>query len=177
MQRKEKILTTQKIIDMKTLDYININENNANAVVNSLNQLLADFQVHYTNLRGIHWHIQGRGFFILHEKFESLYDGMAAKIDEVAERILMLGGVPENRFSEYLKVAKLPEATGITCGDGAVKHVLDSYKYLIALEKEALKVAEDAHDVVTADMLTGYIAEQEKMVWMLVAFSTHNCNK
>lgn len=164
-------------MNMKTLDYLHISENNANAVVNSLSQLLADFQVHYTNLRGMHWHIQGRGFFILHEKFEGMYDDMAAKIDEVAERILMLGGVPDNRFSEYLKVAKLPEVTGITCGDGAVKHILDAYQYLIGLEKATLKVAEEANDVVTADLLTGYIAEQEKMVWMLVAFSTHNCNK
>ena len=89
----------------------------------------------------------------------------------------MLGATPENRFSEYLKVAKLPEATGVTCSDCAVKHILDSYKYLIGLEKEALAVAEEAHDVVTADMLPGYIAEQEKMVWMLVAFSKNNCTR
>lgn len=162
---------------MKTLNYIHISENNANAVVNSLKQLLADFQVHYTNLRGMHWHIEGRGFFVLHEKFESMYDDMASKIDEVAERILMLGATPENRFSEYLKVAKLPEVTGVTCSESAVNHILDAYKYLIGLEKEALVVAEEAHDVVTADMLTGYIAEQEKMVWMLVAFSKKNCNQ
>lgn len=177
IQRKEKLLTTQKNKIMKTLDYLHMSENNANAVVNALKQLLADFQVHYTNLRGMHWHIEGRGFFVLHEKFESMYDDMASKIDEVAERILMLGATPENRFSEYLKMAKLAEATGVTCSESAVKHILDSYKYLIGLEKEALAVAEEVHDVVTADMLTGYIAEQEKMVWMLVAFSTHNCNK
>ena len=56
-------------------------------------------------------------------------------------------------------------------------YILDAYKYLIGLEKEALTVAEETHDVVTADMLTGYIAEQEKMVWMLVAFSKKNCNR
>ena len=162
---------------MKTLDYLHISENNANAVTNVLNQLLADFQVHYTNIRGMHWHIEGRGFFVLHEKFESMYDDMASKIDEVAERILMLGATPENRFSEYLKVAKLPEVTGVTCSESAVNHILDAYKYLIGLEKEALVVAEEAHDVVTADMLTGYIAEQEKMVWMLVAAKTPDCNK
>ena len=164
-------------MNMKTLDYLHMNENNANAVANVLKQLLADFQVHYTNLRGMHWHIEGRGFFVLHEKFESMYDDMASKIDEVAERILMLGGTPENRFSEYLKVAKLPEVTGINCSDCAVSHILDAYKYLIGLEKEALTVAEETHDVVTADMLTGYIAEQEKMVWMLVAFSKNNCTR
>ena len=160
---------------MKTLDYLQVCENKANNVVNALSQLLADFQVHYTNLRGIHWEITGRGFFVLHEKFENMYDDAAEKVDEIAERILMLGGTPENRFSEYLKVAKVSEVNGITCGDAAVEHILDAYKYLMGAEKEVLKVAEEAGDVVTVDLMTGYLKEQEKMVWMLVAYSTRNC--
>lgn len=92
---------------MKTLNYIKLNESGVANVVSALHQLLADFQVYYTNLRGFHWNIKGHGFFVLHEKFESMYDDAAEKVDEIAERILMLGGVPENKFSEYLKVAKI----------------------------------------------------------------------
>ena len=94
---------------MKTLDYLNLNEAKALNIVAGLQQLLADFQVYYTNLRGFHWEIKGRGFFVLHEKFESMYDDAATKIDEIAERILTLGQTPENKFSEYLKVARVPE--------------------------------------------------------------------
>lgn len=85
---------------MKTLDYLHLDEMKLNRVLDALQHLLADFQVYYTNLRGLHWNIRGRGFFTLHEKFETLYNDTAEKIDEIAERILMLGGVPENRFSE-----------------------------------------------------------------------------
>lgn len=49
---------------MKTLDYLHLNENKVNSVVSALHQLLADFQVHYTNLRGFHWDIKGHGFFV-----------------------------------------------------------------------------------------------------------------
>ena len=94
---------------MKTLDYLHLNENKVNSVVSALHQLLADFQVHYTNLRGFHWDIKGHGFFVLHSKFEDMYNDAAEKVDEIAERILMLGGTPENKFSEYLKVAKVKE--------------------------------------------------------------------
>ena len=38
-----------------------------------------------------------------------MYNDTAEKVDEIAERILMLGGTPENKFSEYLKVAKVKE--------------------------------------------------------------------
>lgn len=160
---------------MKTLDYLQVCEKKANSIVNELQQLLADFQIFYSNLRGLHWNITGHGFFILHEKFENMYDDAADKVDEIAERILMLGGKPENRFSEYLKVAKVSEVNGITCGDAAVEHILDAYKYLMGAEKEVLKVAEEAGDVVTVDLMTGYLKEQEKMVWMLVAYSTRTC--
>ena len=110
-------------------------------------------------------------------QFESLYDDAAAKIDEIAERILTLGGTPENRFSEYLKVAKIEETSGVKCGHDAVEHVLDAYNHLIGEERRLIKLAEDAGDAVTVDMMTGYIAEQEKMVWMLVAYSTPACQK
>ena len=91
---------------MKTLDYLHLNETTSANVVASLKQLLADFQVHYMNLRGFHWNIKGRGFFVLHAKFEELYNDAAEKVDQIAERILMLGGSPSNKFSDYLNLSQ-----------------------------------------------------------------------
>ena len=160
---------------MKTLDYLNLNEAKALNIVAGLQQLLADFQVYYTNLRGFHWEIKGRGFFVLHEKFESMYDDAAAKIDEIAERILTLGGTPENKFSEYLKVARIAEVSGVSRSSEAVENVLATYKQFIAEERKLIDLANEANDAVTADLLTGYLKEQEKLVWMLVAFNTRSC--
>jgi starvation-inducible DNA-binding protein len=160
---------------MKTLNYLNLNENKVANVVAALQNLLADFQVYYTNLRGFHWEIKGRGFFVLHEKFESMYDDAAAKIDEIAERILTLGGTPENKFSEYLKVTRVAEVSGVSSSREAVENILATYKHFIAEERKLIELAEEANDVVTADLLTGYLKEQEKMIWMLVAFSTRSC--
>ena len=160
---------------MKTLNYLNLNENSVANVVVALQSLLADFQVYYTNLRGFHWEIKGRGFFVLHEKFESMYDDTASKIDEIAERILTLGGTPENKFSEYLKVARVAEVSGVSSSREAVENILETYKHFIAEERKLIELAEEANDVVTADLLTGYLKEQEKMIWMLVAFSTRSC--
>ena len=94
---------------MKTLNYTHLEEKGANTIVLSLQQLLADFQIHYANLRGFHWNIKGHGFFVLHSKFEDLYNGAAEKVDEIAERILMLGGTPANKYSDYLKMAQIKE--------------------------------------------------------------------
>lgn len=129
---------------MKTLNYIKLNESGVANVVSALHQLLADFQVYYTNLRGFHWNIKGHGFFVLHEKFESMYDDAAEKVDEIAERILMLGGVPENKFSEYLKVAKVKEVSDVACGSDAVSNILETYGYLIGEERKIIELANEA---------------------------------
>ena len=162
---------------MKTTEITGLNVQRTVEVVNALQQLLADFQVHYTNLRHLHWFVKGHSFFIMHEKYEELYDDAAAKIDEIAERILQLDGTPESRFSAYLKVAKVQELEVPETGCNAVEYVLDTLKTLIAQEREVLRLAADAGDEVTVALMSDYLKEQEKTVWMLVAFNSPKCAK
>ena len=121
---------------MKTLDYIKLNESGVNNVVASLQQLLADFQIYYTNLRGFHWNIKGHDFFVLHSKFEDLYNDAAEKVDEIAERILMLGGTPANKFSDYLKMANINEVDRVSNGEKALENILETYSHLIGEERK-----------------------------------------
>ena len=162
---------------MRTLDFLHVNESAVANVVNSLGEMLADYQVFYQNLRGFHWNIKGHGFFVLHGKFEDMYNDVANKVDELAERMLMLGGQPDNRFSEYLKVAKLPEVANVSCADEALKNVLDTYGYFIGEERKLMALASETGDEVTAAMMSDYLREQEKMVWMLVAYYSGNFKK
>ena len=149
---------------MRTLNFTGLNENNVQKVNNALAQLLADFQVHYTNLRNLHWNIKGRRFFILHEKYEELYNNVAEKIDEVAER--------EHRFSTYLKQAKVQELDVVKNEDAGLQYVLDTTKTLIAEEREVLAIAAEVGDEVTVSLMSDYLAGQEKLVWMLAAYNT-----
>ncbi len=127
---------------MKTLDFIKLDAAGSKNVVDALQQLLADYQVFYTNLRGFHWNIKGKDFFVLHSQFEKLYDDAAEKIDEIAERILMLNGVPAHNFSEYLKTSKVKESGYVTAGDEGLKNVLHTYGYFLESERAIIKLAE-----------------------------------
>lgn len=162
---------------MKTLDFLHLDKKNTQPVVEGLQQLLADYQVFYTNLRDYHWNVTGHGFFTLHEQFEKMYVDVATKIDEIAERILMLGGTPESRYSQYLQRTRLGEVSDVRCGTDAVDGLLDMLGAIIAEQRRLIKTAEAAEDAVTVDMLTGYLASQEKLVWIFVAFSTMACCK
>ena len=75
---KASILIRQN--NMRTLDYLHLNESAVANVVIGLNQHLADYQIFYQNLRGFHWNFKGNGFFVLHDKFEDIYDDVANKI-------------------------------------------------------------------------------------------------
>ena len=167
----------KNILKMRTLDLLGLDEKKVQNVVNELSVLLADFQVFYSNLRNFHWNVKGHGFFVLHSKYEELYNDAAEKIDEVAERILQLGSTPESRFSVYLQTSEIKEADVVSCSKEALDLLLDYYKTLIARERRIIEVASDAHDDTTVSLVGDFIKEQEKTVWMLVAVSSQNCTE
>ena len=144
---------------MKTLDYIQLDTKKVENVVTGLQHLLADFQVYYTNLRGFHWNIKGKSFFVLHSQFEKMYDDTAEKVDEIAERVLPLGGVPSQ--SGYVDRA-----------DEALKNILETLSYIISKERQLLSAASEAGDEVTVSLMSDYLKEQEKLVWMLSAYKS-----
>lgn len=135
-----------------------------------LNKLLADYQVFYMNTRGFHWNIKGDKFFELHLKFEELYNNFQLKIDEIAERILTLGHTPMHSYSDYLKNSKIKEKTGVHNGKDCVETVLESFKTIITLQRSLLELSAEANDEGTNALMSDYIREQEKLVWMYSSF-------
>jgi starvation-inducible DNA-binding protein len=155
---------------MKTTQFTGLNPENLQGVLNGLQQLLADYQVFYTNLRGFHWNVKGKNFYVLHEQFEKMYDDAAEKIDEIAERILMLDGIPAHNFSTYLKMSKVNETAYTTDGDACLSNIMDTLRLLVSAERDILKEASEAGDETTVAMMSDYIKEQEKALWMLTSY-------
>lgn len=153
---------------MKNL--IGIEKDMAEKLSNQLNQLLADYQVFYQNLRGLHWNIKGKEFFELHLKFEEFYDDAVVKIDEIAERILTLEGEPFHTFSDYLKHSNISEEKNVTNGIEGVKIIVKNFSTIITLEREILSLAGDADDEGTVSLMSDYISQTEKTLWMLNSY-------
>ena len=139
-------------------------------MADKLNNLLANFQVHYQNLRGLHWNLRGRDFFELHVKFEEYYNDAQVKIDDLAERILTMGFTPKHSFGQYLEVTSIEPAQNVSNGAEGVKCVVNALGVLLELEREILGLAGENGDDGTADMMTQFIAQQEKEIWMLNAW-------
>ncbi len=157
------------ILIMKTT-LIGLNLEKSEKLIESLNELLANFQVYYQNLRGLHWNIKGKSFFELHVKFEEFYTDSQEKIDLIAERILTLEGTPLHTFDDYVKLAKVPVGKEITNDEKAVKLVVTSLAELLKIERQILENSNDANDEGTNAMMSDFISEQEKTIWMLNAW-------
>jgi starvation-inducible DNA-binding protein len=155
---------------MKILNAIGLETAKAEDLASRLNTLLSTYSVFYQNVRGYHWNIKGDKFFELHLKFEELYDDLRLKIDEIAERILTLGYSPEHNYSIYNTLSLVKESGRISDGVLAVNQILAAFKEIIILQRELLELSSDANDEGTNALMSDYIREQEKLVWMYSAF-------
>lgn len=155
---------------MTTLNAIGLDVEKSKILADKLNELLADYSIFYQNIRGYHWNIKGDKFFELHVKFQELYENLFIKIDEVAERIRTLGHMPDHQFSVYQKLADVKENTETTEGTASVRDILESLKIIITLQRELLDLSADADDEGTNALMSDYIREQEKLVWMYSAY-------
>jgi len=149
---------------------VGIDQKKAEQLVEHLNNLLADYEIFYQNLRGLHWNIKGKEFFELHEKFEEFYKDAFVKIDEIAERVLTLEGEPLHTYTDYLKAAEVKEEKNVTDGPQGVEVVIDNFRTLVKKERGILALAADATDEGTVSLMSDYISETEKTLWMLHSY-------
>jgi starvation-inducible DNA-binding protein len=137
-----------------------------------MNEYLANQEVMYIKLHNLHWYVTGRSFFTLHGKLEQLYDQTAQIIDEVAERLLALGGTPVANLKAALGLSSVKElGDAPISGDDTVKALISDVDYWIADTQRIVSLAEQDGDGATADLFNGYLAEYQKLAWMLKAYS------
>jgi len=153
---------------METLELkLGLDQDYKIAISTKLNTLLADYQIHYMNLRGMHWNVKGSNFFLLHEKFEELYTEANETIDEIAERILTLEQQPLHTFEDYLENKTIRSIKEVTDGATGISLIIDNLNELLIQEREIIALSSDNDDEGTAALVSDLISGQEKLIWML----------
>lgn len=135
-----------------------------------LNRQIAGWSVLYTKLHNFHWYVKGPHFFTLHTKFEELYNLATANMDEVAERLLTIGGRPVATIAEQLRLSPITEAQGKLSAEEMVEHVVADLNAMLDVIRQGIHEAGEAEDNATEDMMIGFTAALDKEIWMLNAF-------
>ncbi len=135
----------------------------------TLNMLLADEYLLSTKTKNYHWNVTGAHFHDLHGLFGDQYAKLDLLIDQVAERIRMLGGNAPGTMLEFLKLTCLEEQPGkYPSEEGMVEDLSDDHETLIRELRRVLERHVDIFcDAGTIDFLTTIMQEHEKMAWIL----------
>lgn len=152
-------------------NYIGLDNKKMDKVIKELNSYLADLNVMYVKIHNLHWNIEGHGFFQLHTVYEGYYEAMGNALDEVAERILILGGRPSASMKEYLELATIKELDSKAISvDESVEIITKDFASLLEQSRNIIEIAEDASDEGTADLITEFLKQYEQALWMLKAY-------
>lgn len=151
-------------------NYIGLENNKIEGVVKALNSHLANLNLLYVKIHNLHWNIEGSSFFQLHATFEGYYEAMSKSLDEVAERILILGQRPAASMKEYLSLGTIQEleSKGLS-SDESISILESDFIKMLNESREIKSIAEAADDQGTADLMGGFIGEYEKALWMIKA--------
>jgi starvation-inducible DNA-binding protein len=154
---------------MSLLDVtIGIEKTAADLIIKELNHLLADEYVLLVKTRAFHWNVRGMQFYMLHAVFDAQYQTIAKQIDEIAERIRMLGGWPLVSMNAMLKQARLSEYDdSISAPDVILLKLLRDNEKICQLIRSFSESINSFRDPGTADLLTGIIRTHEKFAWFL----------
>lgn len=140
------------------------------ALAGTINRQIANWTVLYEKLHNYHWFVKGTPFFTLHEKFEQLYNEAADTIDELAERLLAIGGTPIGTLKQCLEQATIGEARGGETAEQMVQAIANDFRTIRNEVKQGIEQANEAGDDVTADMFTSLAGSLDKHLWMFQAF-------
>lgn len=148
---------------------IGIEESDREAIAGALSKLLADTYLTYIKSHNYHWNVTGPFFHSLHELFEQQYTELAAAVDEIAERIRILGFRAPATYHEFMDLSSVEEDSDAPEALEMVRRLAESNEAIISTARKALKPAQSAEDEASVDLITQRLNAHSKAAWMLRA--------
>jgi starvation-inducible DNA-binding protein len=140
------------------------------AMCELLNARLADAIDLRLATKQAHWNVKGPHFIALHELFDKLYDVVGDWVDDLAERVVQLGGMAAGTLQAVAKASGL-EAYPLKASAGE-EHLKALTKVLAAFGesvRHAIEAAAKAGDADTADLFTEISRGNDKQLWFIEA--------
>ncbi len=139
-------------------------------VVELLNARLADCSDLQTQTKQAHWNVKGSNFIALHKLFDEVNEDVENYVDEIAERIVQLGGVAKGTARMVAKQTSLPEyPVGAVDGRSHVAALSSAIAAFGKAARKAIGEANDLGDLDTADLFTEVSRGIDKWLWFVEA--------
>lgn len=132
-----------------------------------LSRLLADTYTLYLMTHNFHWNVTGPMFNTLHAMFMAQYTELWNAVDPIAERIRALGFPAPGTYAEFARLSSVKEVSGVPRAEAMVAHLIKGHDAVARTARGLVRVADDANDQPTLDLLTQRLDIHEKTAWML----------
>lgn len=138
-----------------------------------LNEMLANSVDLYSHAKQAHWNVRGPQFERIHELFDSVSQKALEAADEFAERAGQLGSSVSGTLADTTNATTLPKyELDIASAESHIKALLKSMRAYCQSTREAIKLADDNDDPLTADICTEFGREMEKLLWFVESHIT-----
>ena len=141
--------------------------------VEILSVLLANTYVLYVKTQNVHWNVTGGSFGYIHELTEKHYNDMFIAIDEIAERIRMIGDYPPSKMSDFLKLSCISENLESKTDKDMLQELRKDHECMVEAIKQAIGIISNSNDFGTIDILSSRLNFHEKAVWMMKSNSAN----
>jgi starvation-inducible DNA-binding protein len=132
-----------------------------------LSTALADTYLLYGDTQSVHWNAAGPLFYSVHKLTEAQYEDMANAIDALAERIRAIGFPAPGGLRRMIAMTGIDNQPEPQSTEDMIRQLVAGNEHCAKSLREAVKCAEEADDVKTADLLTERIGQHEENIWML----------
>ena len=144
--------------------------NNAPAVADALNALLADSFALYLKTKNYHWHVQGSRFRELHLLFDEQAAQIFATTDLIAERVRKNGAATLRSIGDIGRRASIRDDDSANAdAETMIRGLADDNKLLLGQLKEVKAAAEADGDIATSGLVDGWADETQQRIWFLEA--------
>lgn len=146
---------------------IGISNKERKQITDGLSALLADSYMLYIKTHNFHWNVEGPMFNTLHTMFMDQYTELWNALDTIAERIRALGEYAPGSYKQFAALTSIEESDKVPKADKMISELIKGHEIVIQTARKLLPVCDEAHDDVTAGVLTDRLEIHEKTSWML----------
>lgn len=146
---------------------IGLDKTERSEVAEALTKVLADSQAVYQKTHGYHWNVRGPSFFSVHNLLEQQYRDIWAALDDIAERIRALGVLAPQSGSAFANLTSIKDGDPEKEAEEMLRELMKDHETVIGTARDGIKVADEAGDEASVDLLTQRLAAHEKFAWML----------
>jgi starvation-inducible DNA-binding protein len=167
--------TQQKTTGKQFPTHIDLAAEKRTALIEMLNQHLADTFDLASQVKQAHWNVKGKDFYQLHLLFDVIAGEVFEFVDLIAERVTTLGGYATGTVrmsAEHSALAEYP--TAAVAGMDHVKALVDRFGVYAGRIRQAIDDSDEIGDPTTADLYTEISRKVDERLWFLEAHIQSN---